>query len=459
MIARLRRLFGRKFVQDTLVLQIGKIAVTVLSLLGSVVVYRRMGPELFGVFTLAQSFLTIWGSIDLTGVGTSTNIVLAIAIGARDPQGILDALAFYVKVNLAINVLILLVIALLGAPSAVLLYHQSEPQIVTLALGLAVGAIADGLYALIVIALQSRRSMRVLTGMQIANQVVLSLCLIAAALISPTPESLVIGRLIYSYATLILALIIYARVRDQGDVPYPPLHDLFARAWSVSPRLYWRFGLANAIDKNAAALFTEIPMQLVGIFAGAGAVGYLELAMNGITQAGFLTSGIFQNLEAIVPQAVGRKDYAGLWRNFLRVLIVMALGSLVLFGLLALVAPFVIPPILGARWVPAIPALAVLTIYGAVTSVGGLFGPLYRTLNLMRPIITMKVIVLILIVPISLLLFAPPAAAPAADLSGAGAVTGAWIMNIAFLILIALTAAITLPQLRKHAYEPQTNPS
>ncbi len=458
MISRVRSLLGRKFVQDTLVLQIGKVAVTVLSLLGSVVVYRRMGPELFGVYTLAQSFLVIWGSIDLTGVGTSTNIVLAIAIGARDQQGIRDAMAFYVKVNLAINVIVLLAIALLGTPSAHLLYNQSEPQIVTLALGLAVGAIADGLYALIMIALQSRRSMRVLAGMQIANQAVLSICLIAAALISPTPASLVIGRLIYSYATLVMALIVYERVRTQGDVPYPPLRDLFARAWSVSPRPYWRFGLANAIDKNIAALFTAIPMQLVGIFAGAGAVGYLELAMNGITQAGFLTSGIFQNLEAIVPQAVGRKDYAGLWRNFLRVLIVMALGSLILFGLLALAAPFVIPPILGARWVPAIPALAVLTIYGAITSVGGLFGPLYRTLNLMRPIIVMKMVVLILIVPISLLLFMPSANA-ASDASGTGAVIGAWIMNIAFLILIALTAVITLPQLRKHAYAPQTSPS
>ncbi len=54
----------------------------------------------------------------------------------------------------------------------------------------------------------------------------------------------------------------------------------------MSPRPYWRFGVANAIDKNIAQLFTQIPLQLVGIFAGARAVGYLSLAMSGIAQAG-----------------------------------------------------------------------------------------------------------------------------------------------------------------------------
>src|SRR4051812_30086183 len=122
MTIRLQRLLANKFIRDTLVLQAGKFSLLALSLLSSVVIWRLMGPQAYGVFALAQSFLIIWQSLDFSGVGTSTSTRLAIAIGARDEGAILDLLAFYVKVNVAINVVLTLSIALLGAPVAASLY-------------------------------------------------------------------------------------------------------------------------------------------------------------------------------------------------------------------------------------------------------------------------------------------------------------------------------------------------
>lgn len=460
MIERLRTLRRSKFVRDTLVLQAGKFTLLALSLFSSVIVWRLMGPKAFGIFALAQSFLIIWQSLDFSGVGTSTSTRLAIAIGARDEAAILDLLAFYVKVNVAVNLALTLSIALLGAPVSAALYDGST-RIVALAFWMSVAATADGIYGLVMISLQSRRSMRTFALMQNANQVVLTICSIVAILVSPTPESLMVGRLVYSYGTLVMALVVYSRQRAQGAVAYPPISAVLRRARTVSPRPYWRFGVANAIDKNLAELFIQLPLQLVGIYAGARAVGYLQLALNGIGQAGIFTGAVLDNMQAVVPQAVGRKDFAGLWRNFRRVLLALAFGGVTLYGALALVGPIVIPPVLGARWVPAIAPLALLALYGAITTVGGIFGPLYRAFNLMGRMIAMRVVSLALVLPLGALLLmhaAPPAIfgleryiAYNPMRASAGALIGAGMIDAVYLISVALTAALTLPELRKKA--------
>ncbi|MEP7290364.1 MAG: oligosaccharide flippase family protein [Chloroflexota bacterium] len=464
MIPRIRNLLSRKFVQDTLVLQAGKVSLIGLSFISLLLISHLVGPKAYGDFALAQSLLVIWQTLDFTGIGTSTSTLLAIAIGGRDDGAILDLMAFYVKVSVAVNLAITLLIVLLGGFVASRLYNGSS-QIGIFAAWLSFAAVADGLYGLVIVALQSRRSMRALALMQNANQLALTILMIGAVIVSPTPEGLVAGRVLYSYSTLALAFFVYTRQRTQGQVSYPPLRAIFSRARTVSPRLYWRFGVANAVDKNLAELFIQLPIQLVGIFAGARAVGYLNLALNGITQAGVFTSAVFDNMKAVVPQAVGRRDYAGLRRNFTRVLLVLAVGGVIFYSALALLAPPLIPLVLGSRWLPAIPPLVALALYGAVTTVGGNFGPLYRAFGLMRRIIVIKAVALALVLPAGIILLQrltvgarindpllgahliPP------DLihSGAGALGGALIIDALFLITVALTALVTLPELKKRA--------
>ncbi len=262
-----------------------------------------------------------------------------------------------------------------------------------------------------------------------------------------------------------LAFVVYRRQRTQGQVSYPPLRAVFARAVTVSPRPYWRFGVANAVDKNLSQLFFQIPIQLVGIFAGAQAVGYLNLALNGIAQAGVLTSAVFENMQAVVPQAVGRGDYAGLRRNFMRVLLVLGVGGAVFYGAVALVAPLLIPPILGVRWIPAVAPLAVLAVYGAVNTFGGNFGPLYRAFNLMRQAILIKLVGLAVLLPFGVLLlqrltavaqpfFGVPLATVGAR-ADAGAVGGALLIDLVFIVSVGLTVWVTLPELRRRAQQTQ----
>ena len=455
-LTRARQLFQSKFVQDTFILQIGKVAVTLLSLFSTVLVTRLMGPHFYGIYALADSFYGVWKTLDLTGVSTSTNTRLGIAVGAGDEREIENLMAFYVQITMITTVGLALLLALFGASVAQSVH--GDASIGTMAALLALTGPGDAFYGLVVISLQSRRLFRTLALLQNANQFVLTSSMITAVLINPTPMSLILARLFYSYTTAIIAFAVYANVRKQA-VTLPPLALIMRRVPRLSPRPYLSFGFANALDKNIANLYIEIPRQIIGILGGETAVGYVSLALRGLAQISVLTSAIFENMQAVVPQLVGRGDYARLWRNFMRVLGVLALGGLAFYGLLALLAPMLIVPIFGNEWTPVIPVLVPLTLYGALTTVGGIFGPLYRAFGIMRAAVSIKLLTLVLVLPVGIVLMQSLSLNTDSfwgwshfDLSATRvAIGGAWTINVLFLVSIALTMAITLPLLRRKA--------
>ncbi|MGQ9907797.1 MAG: oligosaccharide flippase family protein [Candidatus Flexifilum sp.] len=445
MIERLRAALGRKFVRDTLALQIAKILVAGIGALSALVVFRLLGPTALGIFGLAQSLLSLIGSLDLTGLGPSTLTRLGIAIGARDHTDILDLMAFYVKLNLLINAAILIVLLAAGGPIALLV--QGDAHIGVLAAGLAFGAIADGLYNLIVMALQARRSMHALAALQVVNQAVLSLLLIAAAISGETAEALVLARIVYSYTTLAIASGWYLRLRERHEVAYPPVRAIFRRAVTVPVRPYLRFGVANAVDRSIANLFIQIPIQLVGVFGGPTAVGYLDLAMSGIEQARILLLGITENIAAIIPQAVGRKDFRTLWRDFRRMAPALLVGSAVYYAAVAAAAPLLVVLFVGEEWIAAIPVIFALAVFGAVTTTGSIFGPLYRALDQMRAAIAVKLVALAIAIPLGAALLIALTDAGGDDAQRA-AIGGGAVISLIYCISVSLTAVVTLRRLR-----------
>src|SRR5690606_25007022 len=275
-LTRARQLFQSKFVQDTFILQIGKVAVTLLSLFSTVLVTRLMGPHFYGIYALADSFYGVWKTLDLTGVSTSTSTRLGIAVGAGDEREIENLMAFYVQITMITTVGLALLLALFGASVAQSVH--GDASIGTMAALLALTGPGDAFYGLVVITLQSRRLFRTLALLQNANQFVLTSSMIAAVLINPTPLSLILARLFHSHTTAIIAFAVYANVRKQA-VTLPPLVSIIRRVPRLSPRPYLSFGFANALDKNIANLYIEIPRQIIGILGGETAVGYVSLAL------------------------------------------------------------------------------------------------------------------------------------------------------------------------------------
>lgn len=462
LIERLRGLWARKFVRDTLALQISKITVAGLSALSAILVFRLMGPVAFGIYGLAQSFLGLFATLDFTGIGVLTTTRLGVAIGENNAAEIHNLLGYYVKISLLFHVLLVVVVALAGPSLSQAIQGDSRPG--ELAAWLAVAGIADGLYLMVPIALQTRRSMKTLSMLQVANQVVLSLCMAGAVLIDPSADSLIAARLVYSMTTLLMAYAVYWQQRTAATPNFPPLRAVFRRALTVSPRPYWRWGVANAVDRSLAQLFQQIPMQVAGAFGGPAAAGFLDLALSGISQASVVTSAVFDNMQGVVPQAVGRRDYVRLWRDFRRIAIILGLGGLVFYTGVALAAPLLVPLVVGSRWIDAIPVVAALAPFGAITTVGGIFAPVYRAFAIVRWIIGTKIVSLLIGVPLGIALTAAltaravntsawfgASALPASDLSQAAAIGGALMISLLYALSVASMAAIVLPLMKRRA--------
>ncbi len=457
-----RRFLQRKFVRDTLALQVSKLISVGISFVSSVLIARLMGPGAYGEWALVASFVAIWQSFNLTGIGPSTVTRLSAAVGANNADEALNLMAFYIKIAAMWAAICFALLLLLGTPLASWLYSHEvtllstprlpvmfkipEPRIGTLAAIYTLVLLPDAIYNLVVIALQSRRSMRIAAVLENINLVLLAGCVVAALIASPTAPGMLAGRLIYSYTTMFLSLWLYRRERTKGILPYPAFTTILARARTIALRPYWRFGFAIALDRNIANFFMQIPMQIVGIFAGKEAAGYLQLALKAMQLPNTLTSAIFDNMQTVVPQAIGRRDYANLWRNFNRVIGALTIGAIGFYGLLVILVMAIGEPIAafiyGNSWLPAVPLLPVIAVYGAVTTVGGVFGPLYRALGLMRSAIIVKIAALIWGTAAGVIL-----------VQQMGALGGAWMVSITFAISIVFTAIVTLPVLRQHAVE------
>lgn len=464
---RLKTLLRRKFVQDTIVLQIGSAIRVGVNFLASIMIARLMGPTAYGEWALVASFFAIWQSFNLTGVVASTLTRLSAAVGANDQQEALNLLAFYIRITLTWALPCITLMVLVGIPLASYLYDtqvtllsppgfpitlsRPDPLIGIMAAVYSVILITEGFYNMAVTALQSRREMRLVALLLDVNAITLAICVIGVLLISPTMPGMVFGRLLYSSLTMLIALWLYSRRRTRGTLTYPTLTAILTYAPRVPVRPYWRFGFTIALDRSVANLFLQIPMQLVGIYGDKAAAGYLQLGLRAIQLPNNLTSAIFDNMQAVIPQAIGRRDYARLWHNFKRALLVLAAGSLAIYALVALVVtvagPFLVTLLYGSDWLPALPMIGALTIFGAVTTIGGVFGPLYRSLLLMRSAIIVKVIALLLALLPGVWLVSENAA-----------LGGAWFINLAFTLSVGLTAIVTLPALRYLAITQPQNP-
>lgn len=445
---RLRKLRQRflksKFVRDTAALQIGKLLATGLAFLSYIISLRLLGPSEYGVYGLVLGFIALLYSFDLTGMGTTASTLLGIAIGRRDQATILDTMAAFMRISWIIHAIGLTFLWVFGRAVAGAAYPSGD-RIGLLAALMSLALPADSIYTLVSTTLLARRQMRAVAVLQVLNQLAWSLSVIIALIIHPYAESMVAARLVYSYSTMVLACVMYARLRHETDVPAPALMHVFRAMRQVRLRQYLGVGFANAVDKGLGNMLLFLPQQIVGVVAGERAAGYLISATNGVSNLSLLTSALFDTMRAVIPQRVGKGDYAGLWHVMGQVLAALGVGAVVVYGALALLAPFVIPPLLGEDWRNVVPVLSVLAGFGIISTVGGVFGPLYRALNRLWSAIVWKVIALVVALGIGYLFIASTPNL-SADMA---AVLGAWMINIAYGVSVMGLAWVSLSALRR----------
>ncbi len=439
----LRNLLRSKFVQDTITLQAGKLALTAINFATFAIVARGLGSEAYGVYRLALTMHGLLMTLNLTGLGPSTITRLSEAIGGHDRARTRDLMGFFVQMSLIVALIASGAAFTFGPAFAGASYDN--PFIGELMRLYTLILFFRPIYNLSLIALQSTRAMRRYTALENGASLFEALLKIAAVLPGGGPMGIIVAHLVAAIGRAGAGIWVYRRLQRQQPEVLPTVREVITAARRNSPRPYWRFGVLLALDKNLAGLYTLLPQQLLGMWAGEAAVGFLNLGLGALQYPALLFSGILTNLAARLPAAAGSGDYARLAANFRRVMRWIAPLAVGMYGLFALLAPVVVF-VLGPEYVPATQVIRILCLYGAVTAIGGIFGPLYRTLRLMRAILAVKVAALAL------------AALPAAWLiQTQGAAGGAWAIDLVYAIAVALTIGVTWPHLRRLA-ELQARP-
>jgi O-antigen/teichoic acid export membrane protein len=134
-----------------------------------------------------------------------------------------------------------------------------------------------------------------------------------------------------------------------------------------------------------------------------------------------------------------------------RVLLALLLGSLVVYGALALLAPFIIPPLLGEDWRNIVPVLSVAALFGAISTVTGVFGPLYRALNRVWSAIFIKFLIIGVVIGMGYLFLHDLVLMTSGinALNTTAAVGGAWMVNTLYAGTGFLTGWMSLRALQR----------
>ena len=459
LVTELRGLLERKFVRDTLTLQLGRLVVVGLGMIAWVFVPTRLGPENYGIFALSLSFLNTWRTLNLSGLAVAVDTLLPAAVGRGDGEEILNLLAISIKVALLWALFSLLVLALFGPALAGLMYREAlvpqgwqaldfaalagfstrgNTEVGYYAAWLALLLFFDPLFLLMQACFKARRAMRQVALLITFNQLVLSALQVGGAVLLPTAAAQVAARVLFSLVAAGAGVALYLRQRQDGALRWPAPADVLRRIPGVSLRGYWRFGVANALDKNLAVLFQQVPILMTGALAGPAAAGYIHLGLRLVERSGFPMQAVQENMEALVPRQIASGNYRQLWHNFRRVLLTLLVVGLLVYAALLVAAPLLLVPLFGEKWRPVLMLIPGLAILGMATALGGIFGPLYRALNLVMRMVWMRALLLLLILPPGALL-----------ISALGATGGMWVINALFVISIGLTVILTLPTLQQ----------
>jgi teichuronic acid exporter len=306
------------------------------------VVVRLLAPTDYGIAGLALAVVAAAAILSEFGFGTAL-----VALREITPRQV-------AQLNGAALLLSFLVAALLAlsAPAFASFYHESALRAVLPALS--VTFLAEGA-RLVPVALLSRQLRYRATAMLDFGRVILTASLVLPfALAGFKYWALVLGNIGGAVLTSLWILLRYGQ-----PVAWPRLAEL---------REPIRFGRQVLVARLAWVLYRNSDFFVAGRIFGTTLLGFYTMAWNVASLPGEKLGNVLTAATAPFFAAI-QHDRAVLRHYFLRVTGALALVLFpVLFGFLC-VADLAIPVVLGARWLPAVPALRALVFYSALQAV------------------------------------------------------------------------------------------
>lgn len=433
-------IFRRKLVRDTLILQLSRSLGAVLGLVTMIVVIRTLGLHEYGRWALVLAMTETWALLNLSGITLSVQTRLGVALGGdADRNEIADLLLQYLIFVLVWAVFSFGILSLIAPSLSHLLYEDDTIGIWSAWLSLRI--LGNSVYQLVLISIRNHRLMGWVSLLHFLNQLIL-LAIVAVALSGKAAlSSMVYARVVHAWLMMIIAVGIILRFREQKMPKLPSIRELISRIPHVNVFRDWRYGVMNSIDKNMGTLYVKLAVQWVGAVGGELVVAPLNFALNVTERLMFLTTGLFENMSAVIPRLIGTKEYARLWNTLKKVQLTLLGGSVLLNACLYFLFPIIVPLFYGEEMVSAVPLLRWLLINATIITITGVLGPLYRAQRQVRLAAFAKLIALGIASLFAYFL-----------IGEFGALGGVFYIILLYAISGALTARFALAELRRRAY-------
>jgi lipopolysaccharide exporter len=318
-----------------------------LGLISTVILARLLAPEDFGLIAMASAFAAIIGGFADMGLGMAL-----ISIKNIESRHFNTAWT----ISIIVGVVISLIIFALGPVAA---DYYNEPRIEEilswLALASFIGHTANTKKALFLKELQFNKEFQFTVITKVLSVIV---AVIAAFSLR-------------DYRALIVASVVNSAIGSMVSyimIPHFPKFDLSARSEIMN------FSLWMMLRSFALTAMTRLQQAVMGPFFGPERLSYYYM---GSEIGNMLTGELGLPLgRVLLPGFSKVQDESdrlirGLRLSFAAILIVLPFG----FGIAALADAFVLL-VLGEQWLAAAPLLTLLSISGAIRTIGAPFGPL-----------------------------------------------------------------------------------
>ena len=386
------------FVRNVATLQAGSFAGSVIQAFIGIIIARILQPELLGVYSLAFGLAAMTSLIIGMGIQEAVSSLLGRAYAQKDGAEIENILGFMFKITFFAT-LIVLVFSFFLPDITDKLYGNSVIGVYASIIVVAV-VLSSFFFTLAYSAFQVTGRIKSLTYLIVSDQSLrsgLSLVLIIAGF---GVLGAVSGHLIGALIIFISSALLFIGLRTKDSI-FPDLRRLIVSAKNISIKKYFGFTFWVALDRNMGNLFMALPVILTGIYVTVSEVSFFRLAFGYINLALSLLGPISVLLNVEFPK-LQIENKEKLAENFKKVSL-YSLGLSVLLTVSAvIVSPIVFKILYGENFLPSVPYVVGLIMYGALYGIGVGLGPMWRAVNKVKISIIINMVILGVGIPFGL---------------------------------------------------------
>jgi lipopolysaccharide exporter len=334
-----------------------------------IILARLLAPNDFGLFGIALLAMATLGTLSEMGFKT------ALVQKKDDIAQHLDT-AWTVSI---IRGIVLFILLFISAPYVALFFNN--PDVTPLIQVIGVSLLLAGFTNIGVVYFQKELEFNRHFAYQLSATLADFIVVVVAAFILKNVWALVLGQLIGSLTGLIASYIVH---------PYRPHFRLELH----KARELFGFGKWVLGSTILVFLLNQGDDAFVGKLLGATMLGFYQMAYR---IANMPTTEITHVISQVTFPAYAKiqNNLPRLRESYLRVLQVVACLSFPIAGLIFILAPDFTRLFLGVKWMPMVPAMQVLALWGFINSIGATTGPFFSSTG--KPAIPTKLQFLALI--------------------------------------------------------------